>query len=149
MKALDKYLQNWVLENLDMDLIFEEGPEFTQDTLEDLIIYSFSEETEYDDLFRDICTEIVPEVGQFDNFILNLFHEIGHYLSEDYFDDNEWEEYIDFVEGLGSMPTKEDYIKYYKHPIEYSATEEGMYTIKYHLNTVRELEEYIKQYKDI
>lgn len=120
MKKLDQILENFFSEYLDMDLSFEEGERFEYDEYEDKIYYSFTEED------NDLFYLNVPEnLRSLDPFVINLFHEVGHSISDNDFDQKTFDEYEKMISSFDDELTDEDYKKYYNHPIEKKATEEG------------------------
>lgn len=144
MKKLDSYLSNWFADNADLDIDFIEGDKFEQDELNDIVVYSFTETTPYNDLFRNICIDIAPEVAQFDDFILSLFHEVGHIITSDDWSNKEWGNYMNFVNSFNGELTKKDYEEYYTQPIEWSTTAAGMELIEDNIEAVKEMQQFIK-----
>lgn len=65
--------------------------------------------------FENYCKSLFPDV-QANIFIWSLLHEVGHRETEDDFDDEEWEEYM---EVIGSELSEQEY---YSLPIEHAAT---------------------------
>ena len=117
---LNNYLHNWFKNNCDFDLSFELSTDFDYTYIEDKIHYAFIIPDNHDKLFLDVCKEIAPELESCDNFLLSLFHEVGHYITQEDFDEKTWDDY-DAKSDWGS-----DYQGYYHHPIEYEATKAGI-----------------------
>ena len=109
-KKLNQYLHNWFKTFCDFDYTY----------VDDRIHYAFVVPDIHDKMFFDVCKEIEPKLESCDNFLLSLFHEVGHYMTQEDFDDSVWEDY-DAKSDWGN-----DYNGYYHHPIEYEATKAGI-----------------------
>lgn len=142
MKNINKLLEKWFSKNLGIELEFKEDSTFGYDDIYETIYYSFTEKTEGDKYFRELCEQIYPGASQFSDFILSLFHEVGHSITDDDFDDETLDEYDDFVNNIKELD-KETFLKYYNHPVEKEATAEGMYLIQNNEDKVKELEKAI------
>ena len=119
-KKLNQYLHNWFKTFCDFDLDFQLGTDFDYTYVDDRIHYAFVVPDIHDKMFFDVCKEIEPKLESCDNFLLSLFHEVGHYMTQEDFDDSVWEDY-DAKSDWGN-----DYNGYYHHPIEYEATKAGI-----------------------
>ncbi len=119
-KKLNQYLHSWFQANCGFDLDFELGTDFEYVYVDDLIRYAFVVPDDHDKMFFDVCREIAPELESCDNFLLSLFHEVGHYITQEDFEDDEWDDYNE------KSDWGNDYNGYYHHPIEYEATRAGI-----------------------
>ena len=140
-QKLNQYLHNWFATNCDFDLDFELGTDFEYVYVDDLIRYAFVVVDDHDRMFLDVCREIAPELVNCDNFLLSLFHEVGHYITQEDFDDDEWDDY-DSKSDWGS-----DYDGYYHHPIEYEATRAGIELMMENQDKIPELLKNIQKYE--
>ena len=121
--------------------------DFSYDFSNDIIYYSFIVNEDHDKLFAEICGSYKPEVASVNNFILSLFHEIGHYMTCDIFTDKEWKHYDKqndkFMDKLSKPISREEELKlyraYYNLEIEMEATMWGCDYIVAHWDEVHEL----------
>ena len=140
-KELNQFLHNWFLSNCDFDLDFELGTDFDYTYVDDKIHYAFVVPDAHDKMFFDVCKEIAPELEQCDNFLLSLFHEVGHYITQEDFDDEVWDDY-DAKSDWGN-----DYDGYYHHPIEYEATRAGIELLLDKADKIPEMLRTIQKYE--
>ena len=140
-KELNQFLHNWFLSNCDFDLDFELGTDFDYTYVDDKIHYAFVIPDAHDKMFFDVCKEIAPELEQCDNFLLSLFHEVGHYITQEDFDDDVWDDY-DAKSDWGN-----DYNGYYHHPIEYEATRAGIELLMDNADKIPEMLKTIQKYE--
>ena len=140
-KELNQFLHNWFIFNCDFDLDFELGTDFDYNYVEDLIHYAFVIPDAHDKMFFNICKEIAPELESCDNFLLSLFHEVGHYITREDFDDKIWDDY-DAKADWGN-----DYNGYYHHPIEYEATRAGIELLMTKADKIPEMLRTIQEYE--
>lgn len=140
-KELNQFLHNWFLSNCDFDLDFELGTDFDYTYVDDKIHYAFVVPDAHDKMFFDVCKEIAPELEQCDNFLLSLFHEVGHYITQEDFDDDVWDDY-DAKSDWGN-----DYSGYYHHPIEYEATRAGIELLLDNADKIPEMLRTIQKYE--
>ena len=128
LKNVDKinnYLNKWLRKN-GFRCSVQMDNDFSFDIVNDVIHYSIIIPSSHNELFLKVCQECREEIVECDNFILSFFHELGHYETKDLFDD-EWDEYDRSCEQLESKEeyTDEDYLNYYKYPLEIEATQWG------------------------
>ena len=140
-KELNQFLHNWFLSNCDFDLDFELGTDFDYTYVDDKIHYAFVIPDAHDKMFFEVCKEIAPELEQCDNFLLSLFHEVGHYITQEDFDDDVWDDY-DAKSDWGN-----DYNGYYHHPIEYEATRAGIELLMDNADKIPEMLRTIQKYE--
>lgn len=145
IKKITRYLNNWLKEN-DFECLALYDLDFSFDCINDVIYYSFVVTGHHDELFLKICQEYKPEIGNCDNFILSFFHELGHFETQHLFTEKEWEDYDKLIDSLGNKKdfTDEDYLKYYKHPIEMEAT---MWACDYIVSNSDKVEKWWKDVK--
>lgn len=96
------------------------------------ITYSLVLVDKFAQSFENYCKSLFPDV-QANIFIWSLLHEVGHRETEDDFDDEEWEEYME-AEGSGLSEQE-----YYNLPIEYAATAWAGEYIQSHVEEIAEL----------
>lgn len=137
---LNSYLHSWFQANCGFDLEFKLGTDFDYNYVEDLIHYAFVVPNDHDKMFFNVCKEIAPELEQCDNFLLSLFHEVGHYITQEDFDDDVWGDY-DAKSDWGN-----DYDGYYHHPIEYEATRAGIELMMDNADKIPEMLKTIQKY---
>lgn len=121
--------------------------DFSYDFSNDIIYYSFLVNEAHDKLFAEVCASYKPEVASVNNFILSLFHEIGHCMTCTVFSDKEWEYYDKqnekFMHKLSKPISKDEELKlykdYYNLEIEMEATIWGCDYIVSHWDEVHEL----------
>ena len=120
---INKYLNKWLKShNFDCTVCFD--TDFSYDCINNIIHYAFVIPGNHDKLFLKLCQECRDEIGNCDNFILSFFHELGHNETQHLFSDEEWDKYdelCDIISGKEDF-TEDDYINYYKYPIELEAT---------------------------
>ena len=93
--------------NLDTD--------FAYYSASNLITYTFVVADKHEKTFTDFTRTLFPQI-EANIFLWSFLHELGHHETEDDFEDNEWEEYLNKIDFI-----KNDY-EYYNLPIEYAAT---------------------------
>lgn len=123
IKEINNYFNNWLKERgFDCQCLFD--TDFSFDYNNDVIYYAFAVPNSHDEMFLKLCQEIAPEIEQCDNFILSFFHELGHYVCQNNYTDEDWEEYDDILEEINSKEDfiEEDILNYYTCGIEISAT---------------------------
>lgn len=139
-KKLNNYLHSWFATNCDFDLDFKLGTDFEYEFVSDTIYYAFVIPENHDKLFLDVCREIAPDLETCDNFLLSLFHEVGHYITQEDFEDDEWDNYNETEYGT-------DYQGYYHDPIEYEATRAGIELMMEHKDKIPEMLRNIQKYE--
>ena len=137
---LNDYLHDW-FSQFGFDLDFELGTDFQYQFVDDKIYYAFVIPDAHDRMFFDVCREIAPELEQCDNFLLSLFHEVGHYITQNDFEDEVWDDY-DAKADWGN-----DYNGYYHHPIEYEATRAGIELLLDNADKIPDLLRNIQKYE--
>lgn len=143
IEALNKYLSSWFSDR-EIELEFDFDKDFSYDWTTETVYYSFLAPETHDKQFIKICQEVEPDLVKCDTFILSLFHEVGHYLTEADFEDSEWE---DYEEMINSFEDNKEYDRYYKHPIEYEATVAGMELLMENVDDIPELLQHIQEYE--
>lgn len=138
---LNNYLHNWFKTNCDFDLTFELGTDFDYTFIDDRIRYAFVVVDDHDKMFLNVCKEIAPNLVSCDNFLLSLFHEVGHYITQGDFEQSVWDDYI------AKSDWGNDYDGYYHHPIEYEATRAGVELMLKNVDKIPELLENIQKYE--
>lgn len=118
---LNKYLNSW-LEEHGFECTVEFDLDFTYDQLNNIIHYTLIVPLDHDEMFMKVCQEYREELIDVDCFLLSFFHEIGHWVTEDMWSPEEWDEYDKYVESLPSPMTDENFNDYYHYPIEWEAT---------------------------
>jgi len=137
-KKLDKYLSDWCKTN-GFKVSCQFSTDFEYDSDLGILYYSIVVPKKHDELFYQICKKYLPSLTKCDNFILSFFHELGHYVTEDDYTDDEWTDYTKFInEFKNSKLTLQDYKRYYKYPIELNATKWGCQYIEHHLDQIKE-----------
>lgn len=143
VKEINNYL-NWWLRQHHFACTSRYGNDFEYDFLNDIISYSFLVDEQHDRVYRKLCSDLYPELDTCDIFTLSFFHELGHYVTDDDFADQEQEDYWDMVQEISSKddPTDEELLVYYRHPIEIAATEWGC---QYILDNIDEIKKFCKK----
>lgn len=127
--------------------------DFSYDFSNDIIYYSFLVNEAHDKLFAEVCGKYKPEVADVNNFVLSLYHEIGHYMTCHIFTDEEWVYYDEqnevFQNKLINITTEDEelelYKSYYNLDIEMEATMWGCDYIVSHWDEVEALYEGFKK----
>ena len=146
LKQINNYFNNYFKSN-GWDCVAAFSNDFSYDFSNDIIYYSFLVNEAHDKLFADVCGEYRKEVKSVNNFILSLFHEIGHYMTCHIFTDDEWKHYDEQNELFKSKlecisDEKEElelYKDYYKLNVEMEATMWGCDYIVSHWEEVHNL----------
>lgn len=123
IKSINNYLNQWLQENnFDCTVMF--GTDFSYDFLNNMITYSlFLTECFYTD-FIDVYKSCNKDIEVQDPFILAFFHELGHFETQDLFEDSEWEAYMKLCKRIKRKlhVGLKDLKKYWYSPIELEAT---------------------------
>lgn len=82
---------------------------------DEMITYALVISDKHTKTFMDFAKTLFPTI-EADPFIWSFLHELGHHETEDDFENEEWEEYMERLE----YPITDD--EYYHLPIEYAAT---------------------------
>ena len=124
-KTIDNFTRNF---NCTASL----GSDFCYLSNYNLIYYSLSS-TSNDDTFYNFINSNFSNTN-IDIFIWSLLHEIGHKITENRFNDKEWEEYNHFISHWNEKKLSDDV--YYNLPIEYAATSWAANYIKDHTEEI-------------
>ena len=147
VKQLNSYLKKWFAKR-DVDVDFDLDRDFSYDWSTETVYYSFLAPETHDKQFLRICQEIEPDLVKCDTFLLSLFHEVGHYLTEADFEDDEWDDYEEMTKSFGDdVKDEKEYDRYYKHPIEYEATVAGMEMLMDNADDIPELLATVQKYE--
>ena len=93
----------------------EAGSDFAYYMASNMITYSFTVSYEHEETFMHFTHELFPDINA-DIFLWSFLHELGHHETENDFEDEEWDEYLNICNII------EDDYEYYHLPIEYAAT---------------------------
>ena len=135
---INKYLTDWCKSN-GFKVKCRIGSDFEYDRIHNIVYYSFVISDDHDKLFKSLCSQYLSnDIQECDTFILSFFHELGHYLSKDDYDEDEWDKYFKLKERLTNKKrcTDKDFIKYIMHPIELEATIRGCEYLNSHIDNV-------------
>ncbi len=122
-RKINKFLTDWC-NNHGFKVKCRLASEFQYEDESKTIYYALTILQMHDQLFEAICKPYLTNIEKCDNFILSFFHELGHYMLDSTYLDEDWIEYYDLLVKLEKDKlTKKDYIKYYTCPIELNATQ--------------------------
>lgn len=153
VKQLNKFLNTWLSAH-EFECTVEFDNDFSFDSVNDIIHYSFVLCDLHDSLFKEVCVECNGGVADCGNFVLSFFHELGHFNTLHIFTDSEWERYENqrtaieksLIGNKDENTEKILYKQYYKNPIELEATQWGCDYIVSHYD---EVQEFNKNFQDI
>lgn len=142
--VIDSAINKWLADN-EFDCIATMGPEFAYYHSDSLIHYAlwFDKETE------PWFVEVMDECGlnyNCDSFILGFFHELGHNMTMDFLDDEDYEyslAEITRIEDEGA-DGREDNMTYFHLPLEIEATQWAVDYINNHSDKVAEFWDAVK-----
>jgi len=122
-RKINIYLTNWC-RNHGFNVRCRLAPDFSYDSDKDIIYYSFVVPEKSNQVFMELFKNDLHNIEECDSFILSFFHELGHYITKNDYDDIEWCDYYDFVESFNkkSKLTKMDYKRYFCNQIEFDAS---------------------------
>ena len=129
IEILNQFFTTWLHEH-DFDIDAEMGSEFSVDLGHNILHYAPYYNPDSAKIFLEEVQKEFPEIVSCDDTILAIFHEIGHVETENEWEDKDWEEYEKFIANCT------DDRKYFRHPIEWRATEWGC---QYILDNVEEI----------
>ena len=144
IKEINKFLNQWLKEH-EFECTVQFDSDFSFDTMNDIIHYSFIVCDLHDKLFEEVCKQCNPDIVDVDNFVLSFFHELGHFNTLHIFNDNEWDQYDHLKDVLeeklkdncDEKKEKKLYKEYYTNPIELEATQWGCDYIVSHSDEVK------------
>ena len=141
-KKIEKIINTFIHENIDEELVVKKGVDFDYYYGSDVITYTLTENKRMDKLFMDFSIEEGLTVNC-SVFLLSLFHEIGHYMT---FDDLEEEDFAYSCDVKALLGTTDDDVKiYFRLPIEIAATEWAINYINEHPTEISTLEKAINK----
>lgn len=123
IKNITNIIQTFLDEN-SFDCMVQESTEFWYDEVDEMIFYAFAVTEKHDELFNNFNHELGLKYNC-DNFILSLFHEIGHHETLHLIEPEERafdEKVIDQIESKSELGI-EDYSLYYRLTSEQIATQ--------------------------
>lgn len=132
LKGIDKlneYFTNW-LHNHDFEIDAEMSNEFSIELGSNILHYTPYYDEENAEVYLDEVRKDFPQLANYDDALLSFFHEIGHAETECEWDDKDWKEYDRFVEECHNNR------EYFRHPIEWRATEWGCEYILEHTDEI-------------
>ena len=136
IEVINNFLTQWC-ENHDFDVVCVMGTDYQIDLGGNVLFYApfYSEQTET--IFREEIVKDFPQFANCDlsmNTIIAFFHEIGHAETENEWTDKEWKKFEKWRE-------REDITdrEYFRHPIEWRATEWACNYILEHTEEVAKL----------
>lgn len=129
---LNEFFTEW-LHSHDFDIDAEMDNEFSIDLGRNVLHYAPYYDEDNAKVFFEEVQKDFPEIVECDDAILSFFHEIGHAETECEWEDEDWKEYDEFVKKC------QDNREYFRHPIEWRATEWGCEYILTHTKEVAEL----------
>ena len=118
--VINDFLNGW-FERHDFDIVARMDTDFSIDLGDNTLYYApfYAEDTEK--IYREEILKDFPEFSSCDisiNILIALFHEVGHYETENEWTDKEWE-------AFHKWRMREDITEreYFRYPIEWRATE--------------------------
>lgn len=119
IEVIDNFFTKWCQDH-GFDVVCEMGTDFQIDLGHNVVYYApfYCEETE-----EEYRAEIIKDFPQFANCDLGInaliafFHEIGHAETENEWDEEDWEGFEAWKQ------TEITNVEYFRHPIEWRATE--------------------------
>ena len=127
-KVLIDFLSPFGVEKVQM------GLDFSYFLESETVQYSLLVSEEADETFTNYVNTLFPEIKNVDIFIWSVLHELGHHMTVDEFDDEDWDEYV----CRTSVGRIDDY-EYYALPIETAATVWAGEYIQSHMDEVTKL----------
>lgn len=118
--VINDFLNGW-FERHDFDVVAQMGSDFSINLGDNTLYYTpfYNEDTEI--IFREEILKDFPEFSNCDisvNVLIALFHEVGHYETENEWEDKDWERFYAWRERPDITERE-----YFRHPIEWRATE--------------------------
>ena len=139
MERLDAYLTKW-LHSHDYDLEVKscEDEFFYSDELSLIGVATHSSATDH--FFLEYLYSLGLELDFSNYFIPAFFHELGHYETYDFFEDEDFDDWREMeVSLVGKGKTYEDFLVYFSHPVEKAASEWAVDYINSHPNEIIEM----------
>lgn len=118
--VINNYISDWLQRN-DFDLVAEMGEAYEIDLGSNTLYFTPLYDNETNKIFMEEIVKDFPQFAKHDMSIVDLigfFHEVGHYETEDEWDEEDWE-------GFTAWKMSEEVTdrSYFRHPIEWRATE--------------------------
>lgn len=136
ISTLEWWLTKWLKNHGFPDVKARAAADFQYDNYEETIYFALAVPDEHDKKFIKFCQDHFSFPYDCDNFILSFFHELGHYVTWDDWDDDAWIRYFDSKDNLiaNDAPIED----YFALPIEFWATCWGCVYIKSHAQEIEE-----------
>lgn len=143
IKVIDNYLTEWCQRH-DFDVVCEMGTDFQIDLGDNTLFYSPFYAVDTEQIYREEIIKDFPQFAEHDlmfNSVIAFFHEIEHAETENEWDEEDWEGFNAWKES--DEPTVREY---FRHPIEWRATE---WACEYILQNKEEVNKLWKDFQNL
>lgn len=118
IEKINEFLTNWFFDH-GFEIVATMGNEYSIDLGTNVLRWAPYYDEDGATIFLEEVKKDFPEIIACPDPLLAIFHEIGHAETECEWDDEDWDEYDEFVKNCKDNRT------YFRHPIEWRATEWG------------------------